>query len=99
MEEAMAQMAADVFAEMARDTPELDSRPQLEGQPLYPHVQVERELLRGQPAPPAPPARSAPWRAQPWAREHATQAALVATVVLGSLARLRRGRRRGRHSG
>jgi hypothetical protein len=96
MEQAMAQMAADVFAEMARDTPGLDSHPQLEGEPLYPHVQVERELLRGQPA---PPARSAPWRAQPWAREHATQAALVATVALGWLARLRRGPRRGRHSG
>jgi hypothetical protein len=57
-------------------------------------VEVERELLPGLPAPRENPA---PWRAGPWAREHTTQAALLATVALGWLARLlRRGRRRHR---
>jgi hypothetical protein len=93
MDDAMAQMAADVFAEMARDTPGPAPHPQPEGYLPYPHVEVEGELLPAQAAPPAHPAP----RAQRWAHEHATQAALVGTVVLGWLARLtRRGRRRRR---
>ena len=97
MEDAMSQMAADVFAEMARDTPTLAPQPHPEADPPYPHVQVERELL---PHEFASPSRPAPRRAPVWAREHATQAALVATVAVGWLARLlRRGRRRRRRSG
>ncbi|HEY6522396.1 MAG TPA: hypothetical protein VIY10_01435 [Solirubrobacteraceae bacterium] len=97
MEDAMSQMAADVFAEMARDTPTLAPQPHPEADPTYPHVQVERELL---PHEFASPSRPAPRRAPVWAREHATQTALVATVAVGWLARLlRRGRRRRRRSG
>ena len=96
MDEAMAQIAADVFAEMARDTPGPASHPQPEGYRPHPHVEVERELVPGEPAPSARPAP----RAQQWAHEHATQAALAGTVVLGWLARLmRRGRRRRRRPG
>jgi hypothetical protein len=97
MDDAMAQMAADVFAAMTRDPSTLAPHPQPEGESLDPQVQVQvEELVQGQPTPLPQPAR---WRPQAWAREHATQAALVATVTLGWFARLmRRGRRRRRRS-
>jgi hypothetical protein len=83
-----------VFVQMARDTPGLAPQPKPEADPPYPDVQVERELL---PDAFTSPSRPTPRRARIWPREHATQAALVATVAVGWLARLlRRGRRRRR---
>ncbi|HEX3978296.1 MAG TPA: hypothetical protein VHW96_18645 [Solirubrobacteraceae bacterium] len=97
MDDVMAQMAVDVFAEMADGMPGAISHGQLEADTSYPQVQVERELLpRDVPA----PRDVAQGRPQAWTREHATQLALVVTVALGWLARLtRRGRRRRRQSG
>jgi hypothetical protein len=91
--DAMSQMAADVFVEMARDMPRAIPDPQPEANGTYPHAQVERELL-----PHAGPESSAGKSiTTEWARQHAGQAALITTVALGGLARLRRrARRRGR---
>jgi hypothetical protein len=92
MDDTLDQMAANLVAQMRRDSPTADPQPEAEADGDNTHVDVERELLPG-----APEFRQAPapWRAGLWAREHATQAALVATVALGWLARLlRRARRR-----
>ena len=106
MRDAMSQMAADVFAEMTRDTPGNVPHAQPEGEPPYPHVEVERELLGDPPMTHVQmpelrtlhvPATS--WAAEQWAREH-PQALLVGTVAAGWLARqVRRGRRGHRPSG
>jgi hypothetical protein len=96
MDDVMAQMAADVFAQMTGDMPGRVPHGQPEADTSYPQVQVERELLGHTPT----PRDVAPGRPRAWAREHATQVALVVTVALGWLARLtRRGRRRRRQSG
>ena len=95
MRDAMSQMAADVFAEMTRDAPGPVLHAQPEGQPPYPHLDVEREFFGDVPQA-APPTS---WPAEQWAREHTGQALLVTTVAVGWLARsVRRGRQR-RHSG
>jgi hypothetical protein len=90
----MSQMAADVFAEMTRDTPGHIPHPQPEADTSYAHLELERELLGPSPEPrPLPVSR----RTQRWAREHTSEALLVTTVGVGWLARLvRRGRRRRR---
>jgi hypothetical protein len=94
MDDTLDQMAANIVAQMRRDSLTADPHPEVEADGDNTHVEVERELLPGLPAPRENPA---PWRAGPWAREHTTQAALLATVALGWLARLlRRGRRRHR---
>jgi hypothetical protein len=96
MDDTLDQMAANLVAQMRRDAPVADPHPEAEAYGANTHVEVERELLPGPPAA-APRQDPAPWRPGAWAREHATQAALVATVALGWLARLlRRGRRRRR---
>ena len=97
MDRVMAQMAIDVFAEMADDMAGAVPHGQPEADTSHPQVQVEHEHLpRDAPA----PRDVAQRRPQAWAREHATQVALVITVALGWLARLtRRGRRRRRRSG
>ena len=96
MDDTLEQMAANIVAQMRRDAPIADAHPGAQAYGLNTHVEVERELLPG-PRVTASHHQPAPWRPGPWAREHATRAALVATVVLGWLARmLRRGRRRRR---
>jgi hypothetical protein len=97
MDDVLAKMAVDVFAEMTRDTPGPLPHAQAEAHTSHPQVQVEHE---GVPSNTLAPRDVAQWRPQAWAREHVTQVALVATVALGWLARLtRRGRRRRRRSG
>ncbi len=97
MDQVMAQMAIDVFAEMADDMAGAVPHGQPEADTSHPQVKVEHEHLpRDTPV----PRDVSQQRPQAWAREHATQVALVITIALGWLARLtRRGRRRRRRSG
>jgi hypothetical protein len=92
MDDAMAQMAVDVFAALSSEGLERASQAQPEAELTEPQVQLEPESTG-----PTSPHPAVQWRPQTWAREHATQAALVGAVVLGWLARLmRRGRRQRR---
>lgn len=92
----MAQMAADVFAQMSSDAPAHGSHPRPEAWTDHPLLQVEAELLA-----PADPPGSVPLpaagRAERWVRAHAGQTALLATAVAGGVARtMRRRHRRAR---
>lgn len=94
-------MVANILGAMApaakatpRRAPETDGRD--------PHAEVEHEVTPPRPRPGRGAPRPRPGRGQlpAWARERATRAALVATVLLGGLVRmLRRGRRRRRRRG
>jgi hypothetical protein len=87
-DEKLSLMAAEVFVALTRGGPESED----EGHGRDPHAQVKLDS-RDETAPDPHPA---PWHAAVWAREHLTQAALVATVIVSGLARRRRrGHRRG----
>jgi hypothetical protein len=89
MDEGLALIAADVFAQLSRDPGAAGSHPQPQGDPRQPEAEVEDD------ARPAASRHPAPWHTGSWAREHLTEAALMATVMVSGLARFtRRGRRR-----
>ncbi len=91
MDEALAAMAADVFAEMTRDAPTTVAHPQPEADGMNHHPQVELDRMpRYDPRP-----HPAPWHTRSWAYQHATQAALLATLLVSGVARLLRRARRG----
>jgi hypothetical protein len=93
-DEKLALMAADVFVAMTRGTAADITQSERQGQGPEPHSKVEPQSLDE----PDPAWHASPWPTAGWAREHLTQGALLATVLLSGLAQRRRrgrGRRRG----
>ena len=87
----VASMAAEVFVALTRGTAEGMPQSKHEGHGANPHTQVEPHPMHE----PEAARHASPWQAPRWAREHVTQAALLATVIVSGVARLnRRGRRR-----
>jgi hypothetical protein len=84
-------MAAEVFVALTRGPADGVPKSKHEGQGADPHDQLEPQPSHEPDAARHP----SPWHTRSWAREHLTQAALLATVIVSGLARVRRrGRRR-----
>ena len=90
----LALMAAEVFVAMTRPTVDDITQSEPQGQASGAHPKVEPQSLDD----PDATWHVSPWHAPSRAREHLTQAALLATVLVSGLAQRRRrgrGRRRG----